>query len=390
MKTKILYPVLLLALLASCSQMEVEPSSQALNNDLRPVSLQQGITPLLTPEQLNRFDAGELRALDDFLMNPYASLETREDNVLRIPAGSSDALADAISRVAEGGIIILESGRHSESGTVTVDKSVSIQGERGAVLEVNTAPIEAVGFLQPALHVLGAEGVKISRLTIESPNPIGGAAILLEEAPRAIVVGNILSNHQFGIVIEQSDRCWISLNTINASPAWQTGDIGNAIAILNINGKRNGILGNTVTDAFLGTFTSDEAGLFIGNELSANFIGYLLCKVTPVPFPDRTLRSAETSCTDWLVLGNSSHDNFNTGYLVIDGANKNDLQGNKAANNAAYDIELAGVSERFGFTTPTSFDNRVVARQQLTVKNCGDGNTVIGGIVIDTTDDPCF
>lgn len=390
MNIKILYPIFILALLASCNQMEVEPLNQAPGNDLSPVSLKQGITPLLTPEQLKRFDAGELQALDYFLMNPYASLEIREDNVVRIPAGSSDALADAINRVAEGGTIVLESGRHIESGTVTVDKPVIIQGERGAVLEVNTGPIEAAGFLQPALHVLGATGVKISRLTIESPNPIGGAAILLEESPRAVVVGNTLSNHQFGVVIEQSDRCWISLNNINTSPAWQTGEIGNAIAILNINGKRNGILGNTVTDAFLGTFTSDEAGLFIGNELSANFIGYLLCKVTPIPFPDRTFRSAETSCTEWLVLGNSSHDNFNTGYLVIDGANNNDLQGNKAANNAAYDIELAGESERFGFTTPTSFDNRVVARQQLTVKNCGDGNMVIGGMAIDTAEDPCF
>ncbi len=54
--------------------------------------------------------------------------------------------------------------------------------------------------------------------------------------------------------------------------------------------------------------------------------------------------------------------------------------------------ELAGDSYRFESFTPKSFDNKVVAGwfQNIIIKNCGENNTVIGGQLVDSTQDPCF
>lgn len=392
MSTRPFYLLLSILLLGACSELEIgSPAPDALD-DLRPLSLKQGISPLLSKDQLKRFTSAELQEMDRFLMAPYADLENRDKEAIRIPAGSADALADAIAQSLDGGTIVLATGLHTESATVTVNKRIRIVGESGAVLEAGTAPMEAVGFVQPVIHIKGAGGVSISRLTIRSTSPIGGTAILVENAPRTVLSGNTITGFQFGMIIENSDRNWIAFNTVNTSPAWMTGEIIYATGLLNINGERNGVMGNTFTSSFLGSFTSDKDGIFIGNEMYGNAIGALLCKVTPLVFPDQTVHQAAFSCQDWLYVGNSSHDNFNIGYLIIDGANENELQGNKAANNGNYDIELAGESMRFGFPTPTPecFNNRVVARDYITVKDCGSGNTVVGGTTIDTAVNPCF
>ena len=83
---------------------------------------------------------------------------------------------------------------------------------------------------------------------------------------------------------------------------------------------------------------------------------------------------------------------FDVGYLVIDGANNNTLINNQGGNNARVDMELTADTYRFGFLTPKSFDNFVDARshQDLTIKDCGDNNRVVGGVQIDTGVDACF
>lgn len=87
---------------------------------------------------------------------------------------------------------------------------------------------------------------------------------------------------------------------------------------------------------------------------------------------------------------NDASDNLDTGHLVIDGANHNFLVNNTASNNGTYDIELVWDSYRFGFLTPACFENTViVGSPNRTVKDCGIGNTVIGGTQIDITAAPC-
>ena len=62
-----------------------------------------------------------------------------------------------------------------------------------------------------------------------------------------------------------------------------------------------------------------------------------------------------------------------------------------AARNAAYDIELTTDSYRFGFLTPKSFKNTVIAGSypNIKIKDCGENNSITGGIKVNTTTDPC-
>lgn len=119
-----------------------------------------------------------------------------------------------------------------------------------------------------------------------------------------------------------------------------------------------------------------------------------MCKVpqNAFPLPGGELAGSDTSAIEWRAIGNNASGNFDAGYLVIDSANNNFLKDNDASGNATYDIELAGDSFRFGFLTPRSFENTVIAGAfpNLKIKNCGENNTVAGGILVDNSADPCF
>ena len=45
----------------------------------------------------------------------------------------------------------------------------------------------------------------------------------------------------------------------------------------------------------------------------------------------------------------------------------------------------------FGFLTPKSFENKVMAGefQDIRIKDCGQNNVVIGGQLVDNSQDPC-
>jgi hypothetical protein len=91
----------------------------------------------------------------------------------------------------------------------------------------------------------------------------------------------------------------------------------------------------------------------------------------------------------WLLALNKSSDNLYGGIVVIDGAHHNTLLANSGSGNGAYDVDLVGNTERFSFFTPTSFINWVYSFKDQIIKNCGEGNKVIGGNQVDTTVDPC-
>jgi hypothetical protein len=118
-----------------------------------------------------------------------------------------------------------------------------------------------------------------------------------------------------------------------------------------------------------------------------------LCKVpaNAFPLPGGKLAGSALSAVAWKIEDNHSTGNFNAGYLVIDGANNNRLKNNNASNNGTYDIELAGDSFRFGFLTPKSFDNKVVAGKykNILIKDCGENNKVVGGQLVDNSVDLC-
>lgn len=383
--------IALLGLLTNCTEFSSEEELTATIN-ITATDLSNGVSPLLTDEAAALFTTEDLKEIDELTRFPENAIDFRDGTTVTVPAGSNDALADAIAEAGDGGTVILESGMHYESGTVVVDQRVHIKGEEDAVLQVDTKPIEVVGTIQPALHLLDVSNVVVSGIKIQPVDDIGGTAILIEHADKTMVQKSTLESHQFGILVEQSNRVRIGYNTIVTSDAWTTGEVGQAHGIVVINGKRARVYGNEVSSSFFGVWACDNSGLYIGNKTYQNYLGLILCKVPDqaYPFPDDSLVGSASPANQWLVMLNTSHDNLDAGYIAIDGANNNYIWNNKAANNGTYDIELAGDSERFGFLTPTSSENHVLARPGITVKDCGIDNSVSGGEDIDTTADSCY
>ena len=343
-------------------------------------------TPLNHDAAINRVDSDQPaeKSLQQILAN---------GPVVEVPAGSVDALADALAEAGEGGVVLLKAGEHHESETVTIGHTVSLVGEEGATLISDTHPATTTGIMKPALHIHNAAHVVIHNLEIAPKEAIGGTAIFAENAARSLISDNTITEHEFGVIVQQGDRSEIKNNTIVASSGWQTGDIGIAEGILLVNGDFVDIEGNRISNGFFGVFASDRKGSFTNNELSGNFIGLILCNVPMgIPTPSGEIVGSETNATKWIVRGNRSHDNLDIGYLVIDGANENLLVNNQGGANGRYDIELAGDSERFGFFTPTSRETIVNAGKYtgLVVKDCGVDDIVNGDVeLVDTAADPC-
>ena len=316
------------------------------------------------------------------------------DNVVELPAGSVDALADAIAEAGEGGIVLLKAGAHHESDGVEIGHRVSIVGEHGAQLISTTATLAATGRSDAALYVHNAAGVLIQGIEMLPEGGLGGTAIFAEDAPNTVVHQNTITDYEYGVVVHQGDRSAITSNTIVGHPGWLTGDLPDVGGIINVNGDFVDISGNIVSNSVLGIFASDRKGKLADNEVHGNFIGIILCNVPPVvPLPvSGDIVGSETNATQWTVRENHAHDNFDIGILVIDGANDNLLVNNQGGNNGRYDIELAGNSERFGFFTPTSRESVVDAGKYkgLVLKDCGVDDIVNGEFsLVDTSADPC-
>jgi nitrous oxidase accessory protein NosD len=299
-----------------------------------------------------------------------------------VPAGSVDELAAAIADAGPGGEVVLAAGHHKISGTVMVDIPVSIVGEEGAILETFNATtddgqFEGLNLVKAALHILGADRTRIENLTIQAPADANVAA----NAGIVIVVDNRILGHLNGILIEQGDSALLKGNTVQATKD----------GIIVINGSGVSIQDNWLSCGRFGMWIGGRLGDITGNTMQGNFIGLLLC--SPRNFViSGEVREIETAGTGYLLYQNNAVGN-DWGYLAFDGANNNLLMNNAAAFNTSYDIELGGESERFGFVTPTSYNNTVIQGLKykgLKVKVCGVDNQALGHVnLVDTAADPC-
>ncbi|MBI1226859.1 MAG: hypothetical protein GC192_16625 [Bacteroidetes bacterium] len=314
-----------------------------------------------------------------------------------IPAGSTDALAAAIASTCDDGVIYLKAGLHTENSSVTVGKAVKIIGEAGAVLKIKSdlsigdATTGAVP-LHPALHILNAPGTLIQDLDIQPIGSDGGNALLIENSDGSGVMRNKFTGFQMSIVIEKSNRMTIMFNTVVTSGLWQTGQVADAYGITVMNGTSAYLSDNEVSNSLFGIWACDKWGTAERNLAHGNYIGIILCKVpSAIQLPSGEITGSINPATGWKTRNNKSIDNFNVGYLAIDGANHNLIENNEASGNAAYDMELTTDTYRFGFLTPMAHDNTVVAGTypNITIKNCGDNNSVTGGVLVDMAADPC-
>lgn len=337
-------------------------------------------------------DTGTLPAFDE---SKSFTVDERASTVV-VPAGSHNALAAAIAAAGNNGTVRLATGTHTEDGTVTIPYRIKLIGDEGAELISDTDPVTDVHFvMETAIHVLNAANTIIDNIDFQTPGGVtGGTAIVIENSANVTVKNCSMTNVQFGVLVEQSKNANITNNSVSTSTAWQTLEIPVAHGIVVINGKNARIEGNEVSNATFGVWCCDENGIYKQNYTHHNLVGMILCKVPEdaLPMPDGHLTGAASSGTNWKCKNNRSQNNFTVGYLVIDGARDNLLEDNEGGSNGTYDIELTGETIRFGFWVPASVHNtaKAGAFPNVTIKDCGINNTVIGGIQIDITADPCY
>ncbi|MEP7321868.1 MAG: right-handed parallel beta-helix repeat-containing protein [Saprospiraceae bacterium] len=350
-----------------------------------------GIAQFIPSEYKDNIRAEDIEYAERILLNSREKTLESRGNQIVIPAGSSNALTGAIASAEDGDVIILEPGDHTQSGTVVINKYVSIIGY-GANLIFSGTSFSPTLHISPGLHITDKGWVStIQGITFKSTDTIPGVAVFVEHSRSVKIVRNKFENWVSSILLYQSDYCTIGNNTIAANLSWQTGIIPLAQGIVLSDGSHNQVIRNEVSGAVMGIFTGGSLGLSLGNIMHQNVFGHFMCKLTPgVLTVAGTLINTENTTSNWLVIFNSSDHNILDGYLVVDGASRNLLQHNKADNNGVYDIELQGATTRFGYPTPTSFNNTVVVASSVQIiKNCGDNNKVIGGTIESNVTVPC-
>ena len=295
-------------------------------------------------------------------------------NLVSLPAGSVDGLAAALASAGPKGIVVVESGMHYESSTVVIGHEVTIIGEAGAIIEGNTTPNLDDGppdFIDPVLHIHGARGVVIEGLTIQAAaGSVGNTAILIQDGPKTTIVGNDISGHEYGVVVQGGDHTEILVNSIH--------DIS-IFGILNINGQHVRISANTITRVgVFGIWLCDSNGICQFNSISQCFFGVMLCRFAEgdAVLPDGSSEGARSTATQWQLSNNESYENIVFGFLLTDGANNNILANNAAWDNGFVDILLDSEFEDF----PASFENIIALGSygDLSVLDFGIDNKISG------------
>jgi hypothetical protein len=243
--------------------------------------------------------------------------------------------------------------------------------------------------VEPALHIKGTHDVVIEGISLEpSSTPLaGGTAIVVEDAPDVVVQDNVITDFQFGVIIHEGDEAEVRNNDI-----FLPADVGGR-GVSSVNGHGVEILDNRVSGGVMGVFCGGLHGRCSGNLVGGATLGFILCKVREGVFDIAgNTAGTEFAASGWYVANNVASQN-QWGYLVIDGATENTLVNNIGSDNARYDLELAGDSERFGFFTPPSSENVVIqdAGNPLIIKDCGQNNMVSGEVIlVDKEVDLCF
>lgn len=354
------------------------------------------ILDLLSEEDKAYFTSEELtemaalpHALD------FSDKQLKSQDKIFIQAGSVDKIQHAIHEVSDGGMVVLNAGTHYNNGTIHIhDKRVRLIGLGTTTLIVDTEATTTKGYVQSAIHLNHADKSSVINIDIEAKGDIGGTGIFIQNSDKAIVYHSSITNHEFGIMVEQSDKTRIYHNRIVGHPRWIASNLAEEVyGIMIVNGKKASVVGNRLRNTIFGSWLCDEDGRYFSNRSEGNFIGSILCNIPQyIPLKNGDIIGSAKPATNWVSMGNVSNDNFYTGYSVTDGSNGNYLARNASSGNAAYDFEVMGDTNFFGFFTPTAKNNKIVLGKNQTIKDCAENTTIYnkrGGIVIDTGVDMC-
>lgn len=392
MRKTLLLPLMALLFVTCQKEENIQQASPSIQNSLHPKTfktpedvfsfLSQEMPEVYTPEEINRVQA--------MLEEPDNQGHARSGNTVELPAGSVDALQAAVDEAGEGGTVLVKFGEHIENGLVTVGHRVNIIGEDGAEIIFfnpfnNTFPTPLVG----GLYLHHAPKSSVRNIDFIAGNDEAGFCVVVENSNQVVLQKNSFLNFQYPITVAESDRVSIHKNIVTGDPdkIFNPDNLGITI----ITGRSASIINNKVSGFVFGIWACDKGGISWENETHGNFFGQIICKVPDgglINPAGESLFAIEPG-NHWLHAFNNSHDNLYGGIVVVDGGFKNTLLANTGSGNGAYDVDLVGNTERFGFFTPTSSGNRVWSYPNQIVKDCGENNKVIGGTKVDTSVDPC-
>ena len=367
------------AALTSCSEFSSEPVMSEEEKAAQPYI-----------EEAEATMAEAKSEIEDFAQGWVGSRST-----VVVPAGSVDALADAIAEAGVGGTVVLASGEHTENEPLVIDQQVKIEGEADAVLLFPNAPAPApipVEIL-PAIHIKDASRVWLKDFSMSpGTEEAGRHAIVIQDGPRTRVEGLTIAGFQHGIFIDGGNRCQIVGNTLVGVFA-EYPDALIHWGVTNCAGQRTIMYDNETANFNVGLFFSDRNGLAFSNTVSGGDIGVIWCTVPEWQvYPDGSEAAAETSATAWRGYGNTAIGaTFN--FLIVDGAESSVAIQNQSIDPGLYDYEIAAETDRFGAPVPTSSNSLVISvgpYMDAGIKDCTGDNTIIGGSLIDTSADPCF
>lgn len=369
-----------LVVLTSCNELANEPTTTTDTEQQVQKHLAESEAAVATAE----------KEIQDF-ENEWIGMRS----TVTVPAGSVDALAAAIAEAGNGGTVVLASGDHTENGTLLIESRVIITGEPGATLLFPNAELPAPipAEVIPSIHIRNTSRAWLKGFSISTGTNEGGrVGVLIQDAPRTRLEGLTIAGFQYGVLIDGGDRCQIISNTVSGVAA----DYPEAQAswgITNSTGRRTIIMRNEITGFNVGVFFSDQRGLAFSNTTTGGVIGYIWCTVPAWQvYPEGDAIVAAEPANGWRAYNNTAIGAaFN--YLIVDGAKSSVSIQNESIAAGLYDFEIAGESQRFGFTTPPSSNSLVISVGgyiDATIKDCTGDNTIIGGTLIDTSADPCF
>ena len=283
-----------------------------------------------------------------------------------VPAGSTDALEDAIAEAGPDGTVLLESGAHSESSRVVVDIPVSIIGEEGAVLEVIK-----IGF---GLHILDTEDVLVEGVSFFPPaGERGDVGILIQDSPHVIIRNNAFAGLETGIFVHGGDHVEIAGNVFTDIARW---------GFIHVNGAHARVTGNVMDGISNGMFLCSTKGQCYDNAISNTGVGILLCRFGDgwVVWPDGSSDGAAQPATQWHVANNKI-EHTAIGILPTDGAYRNLINNNEISSSADVDILLEGeFIDEDGVFYPAAIENTVTLGKykNVTVWDFGIDNKING------------
>jgi nitrous oxidase accessory protein len=146
------------------------------------------------------------------LLLAFASPAAAQQTVIVSPGGPVRTVREAVRQVRRGGRIVITAGVYREP-TINVDKPVTIVGEKGAVLDGESAR---------QIMTIAADSVTVRGLTfrdVGKSDREDWAAIKVVEASDCTIENNRIERGFFGIYLARVSRCRIAHNVLAAVPS---------------------------------------------------------------------------------------------------------------------------------------------------------------------------